>query len=362
MEGEICIIPCEVKKRCVALAAEGKSYRELYEEYGKKYTNMSYKTFCRKMADWKHKYQADEQMLENANIAFRFTPHASTVQLNAKGQLVQAWIKQNTNDYWEEILQAIKDNTPVYNIEPKQTDDAEGMLEIPLFDMHFGIADLEYYMSTLQEILALICSKRWDMIVIPVGQDLFHNDSIANGTTTKGTQIEKVDLQKAFYDAKVFYFNIIEAAIEKANSVKVIYSPGNHDRTAGWMFTQTLLERYGSRIVDDSIKDRKAILWEQCFIGITHGDKKTDTAHGLRSWFTFEYPCLFAVAKVREIHTGHLHNESTRDEYGVLVRRMSAGNKDDEWTIREGYKAKKRFMLFEYMPGKLKSIHYVGGE
>ena len=353
------MIPHDIKRKCVELARSGKSYPEIYNRYIKDNSTMSLRSFRRRMAEWKEKISIDEEMLDGANLAFKFTPHASTVQVNGKGEVIQAWIKQHTESRIEELLEALRDNTPVAQVYPTKHEQAEGMLEIPLFDMHFGIADLEYYKDTLAEILAIIESKAWDKIIIPVGQDLFHNDSIVNGITTKGTLIEKVGLKQAVYDAKVFYYNIIDTAIQNANEVKVIYSPGNHDKTVGWLFVQILLERYGKDIVDDSLADRKAVLWNGCFIGITHGDKKTDTAQGLRGKFTIEFPALFAAAKVREIHTGHLHRESCLDEYGVQVRRMSTGNKDDEWTITEGYKSQKRFMLFEWMPNRLRAIHYV---
>ena len=353
------MIPYDVKRKCVDLANQGKSYAEIYEAYIKPYGAMTLRSFKRRCAEWKTKVVQDDKTLEAANLAYKFAPHASTVQVNGKGEVIHAWIKQHTENRIEELIEALRDNTPVLQIQPTKHEQAEGMLEIPLFDMHFGIADLEYYKNTLSDIMVIIEGKRWDKIIIPVGQDLFHNDSIVSGTTTKGTLIEKVNLKKAVYDAKTFYFNIIDTAIGNANEVKVIYSPGNHDKTVGWLFVQILLERYGRDIVDDSIADRKAVWWEGCFIGITHGDKRTDTPQGLRGKFTIEFPALFATAKVREIHTGHLHNESCKDEYGVQVRRMSTGNKDYEWTITEGYKAQKRFMLFEWMPNKLKAIYYV---
>ena len=353
------MIPYDVKRKCVELSQKGKSYSQIYNEIIRGSDDMSLRSFKRRMAEWKKKIDVDEEMLEKANLAYQFTPHASTVQINARGEVIQAWIKQHTENRLEELLEAIRDNTPTVPIYPTKHEQAEGMLEIPLFDMHFGIADIEYYRDALADILAIITSKEWDKIVIPIGQDLFHNDSIVNGITTKGTLIEKVNLKKAVYDAKTFYFNIIDTSIANANEVKVIYSPGNHDKTVGWLFVQILLERYGKDIVDDNMADRKAVWWNGCFIGITHGDKKTDTAQGLRGKFTIEFPALFATAKVREIHTGHLHRESSVDEYGVVVRRMSTGNKDDEWTITEGYKSKKRFMLFEWMPNKLKAIYYV---
>jgi UDP-2,3-diacylglucosamine pyrophosphatase LpxH len=224
--------------------------------------------------------------------------------------------------------------------------------------MHWGIADMDYYRDTLEEILAIITSKHWDKILILVGQDLFHNDSIVDGKTTKGTPIEKVNLKRAVYDATTFYFNLIDTALKKANSVQVIYSPGNHDKTVGWFFAYMLKVRYGD-IVDDSTDERKVVWWNGCFIGITHGDKKADSPQGLMGNFATGFPELFASAKVREIHTGHLHNEISKDMYGVQVRRMSTGNKDDEWTIGEGYRSKKRFMLFEWRPNKLKAIYYV---
>ena len=353
------MITAEIKRKCVELNKQGTSYKTLYNEYIKPNGDMSFRSFSRRMAEWKRKFAADAELLESANLSYKFTPHASTVQVNARGEVIQAWIKQHTESRLEELLEALRDNTPVIQVCPTKHDQADGMLEIPLFDMHFGIADLEYYRDTLGEILAIIKGKPWDKIIILVGQDLFHNDSIVNGITSKGTPIEKVSLKQAVYDAKTFYFNIIDAAIESANEVKVMYSPGNHDKTVGWLFVQILLERYGKEIVDDSLAERKAVWWNGCFIGITHGNKKTDTAQGLRGKFTIEFPALFATAKVREIHTGHLHNESCKDEYGVQVRRMSTGNKDDEWTITEGYKSQKRFMLFEWMPNKLKAIYYV---
>ena len=348
-----------IKQKCVALVKSGTKLEDVYNEYIKPYSAMTLDSFARRIREWRYKVECDEQTLDAANLAYKFQPYAATVQVNKNGEMIQAWVRQQTEDKLGEILEAIKDNTPVAKIQPKVVKGVGCMLETPFFDMHFGIADFAFYKETLGEIISIVSSKRWDKIIIPFGQDLFHNDSIAKGITTKGTLIEKVDLKQAFLDAKAFYFNLIEAAIENANSVEVIYTAGNHDKTVGWLFAQLLKERFGD-IVDDSTRDRKAVLWNGCFIGITHGDKGNDTAAGLRGKFTKEFPALYAEAKIREIHVGHLHRESeSRDEYGIQIRRLCTKNKDDEWTDEQGYMSQKRFMLFEWMPNKLKSIHYV---
>lgn len=347
------------KQTCLEMLAKGMPKRQVYETFVQPYSDMTFKSFDKKRFAWKKRLLQDREKLDAANLDGKFTPYAATVQVDGKGNVVQAWVKQHADDQIEQLLAAIKDNTQPVRVAPMYCSQASGMLEIPLFDMHFGIADLEWYRPALAEILGVISSKSWDAVVITVGQDLFHNDSLVRGITSKGTPIEQVNLQKAVIDARDFYINLIDTALLNANRVQVIYSPGNHDRTVGWLFAQILKARYGS-IVDDTVNERKVVWWDECFIGITHGCKGNDTAAGLRGKFTHEYPALYATAKVREIHVGHLHREGeSRDEYGIQIRRISTRNKDDVWTFEEGHMSQKRFMLFEWMPGRLKSIHYV---
>ena len=95
------------------------------------------------------------------------------------------------------IIRAIGGKVEKFEYTSGSFDNSFDMLEIPLFDMHWGIAFLDYYESTLKTILDLIRSHKWKKIVIPFGQDFFHNDSIVKGQTTKGTNIEKVDMIRA---------------------------------------------------------------------------------------------------------------------------------------------------------------------
>ena len=74
--------------------------------------------------------------------------------------------------------------------------------------------------------------------------------------------------------------------------------------------------------------------------------------------FVLDFPQEFAAAKVREIHSGHLHRESV-DE-GMMVRRLPSGVPTDEWSSNNGYVgAHKRFQIFEWAENRLKSTHYI---
>ena len=136
-------IPYELKAACVKMRDAGKPTREIYTEYfSKQHTGMSLETFRRKLRMWRKKQMADEATLHSGTYG-GFTAHNATVQVNAAGDVVQAWIKQRTDFGYEELLETIRDSETPVSVAPKPWSEAHGMLEIPLFDMHFGVAKLE---------------------------------------------------------------------------------------------------------------------------------------------------------------------------------------------------------------------------
>ena len=344
------------------MSASGMSAREIYDSYYKLNVDnpQIFTSFRRSIGKWKHKAYADDLTL-NAGTYDGFVAHDATVQVSAKGEIIQAWIKQKAGDIdVEEFLKAVGERVEKFEYTPCNFDNSFDMLEIPLFDMHWGVAFMDHYEPTLNSILDLIHSHKWKRIVIPFGQDFFHNDSIVNGQTTKGTVIEKVDMTRAVKDGRTFIYAIIDEALAYAEEVRVLYTPGNHDRSISWMFLQVLLERYGPSIVDDSLEYRKAFTYGKNAIMVTHGDSKQATSRNLAQIFPISFPEEFANANVREVHAGHLHREGEADIYGVMVRRLSSGNCTDEWSDKEDFiGAHKRFMLFEWSLDKLKSIHYM---
>ena len=356
------VIPIEVKKTCCQMRADGVPIREIYDKYFVTACNSqsSFTSFRRMLRHWNCDRFPDDTTLECGTYE-GFTAHNATVQVSKTGEIIQAWIKQKPDSFDpDDFLEAIKENVEPAIFTPIDSKATSRMLEIPLFDMHWGVAFGDYYESVLNELLDLITSRAWDKIVIPFGQDFFHNDSIINGQTTKGTPIDKVDMRRAVKEGLAFMYALVDAALQCANRVEVIYSAGNHDRSIAWMFVQVLLERYGPGVVDDSFEYRKVITYGDNAVMITHGDSKQATAKNLAHIVPIAFAEEFANANVREVHAGHLHHEAEADIYGVMVRRLSSGNKLDDWSNKEDFVGShKRFMVFEWDLKKLASIHYI---
>ena len=353
----------QLKRRCVELINGGAPIKEVYNTvFLPEHDGMSYNTFKRKTQYWRKKYYADDMILESANLGGNYKPYAATVQVNAQGDVTQAWVKQSaiSERQFVELLAEIKVNTPHIVVEKQKAKESSHMLEIPLFDLHLGIADFERYKPTVQETLGYIYIRHWKKILVVIGQDMFHNDDF-RGRTSSGRSIEKVDMVQAWKDAKAIYYSILDAAFLQADEVEIIYVRGNHDESMSWAFIQMLAERYGAEHVDDSLAYKKVRTFGKCFIGFTHGDGKKSTARDLRGQFTVKFPLEFASAVVREIHAGHIHHEKdSGDDYGIMCRRLCSGNEQDDWSESEGFEgAIKRFVLFDWSDTKLSGTYYV---
>ena len=355
-------IPLKVKKECCRLRREGMTPAAIYCNYYRDAVDepCTRDGFTSMLRRWVKQTFPDDTTLECGTYE-GFTAHNATVQVSKSGEIVQAWIKQRVKEFdLEDLVNTLRESVEPYKCNPCYDEYADRMLEIPLFDMHWGICFMDHYESVLNDVLSLIYSRHWDHIVIPFGQDFFHNDSVVNGVTTKGTQIEKVDMVKAVKEGRQFITAIIDAALENANMVKVLYTPGNHDRSITWMFMQVLLERYGADVVDDRLEYRKVFSYGKNSIMVTHGDSKQATAKNMAQIFAISYPEEFAHATTREVHSGHLHHEKEGDIFGVMVRRLSSGAAVDDWSNREDFVGThRRFMIFEWDQNSLRSIHYV---
>lgn len=301
-----------------------------------------------------HGFSTDEWELVNArNNIWNVNSIAQGVQTLFSSKITVKPKKSGFN--MSDLLEAIKkDVNPI--ILDRKTISSERLLEIPLFDMHFGIADLAYYNETYTRISDKIQGNEWDTILFIIGQDLLHNDGFT-GKTTSGTLIEQVNTEQAWADADSFYTNLITLALKESQNVSVVFSNGNHDQGISYGFVKMLEAKFPQATFDTKMKQRKGYVWNNLFLGFSHGDKG---GKRLEKNFLSEFGKEIAGSTLVEIHSGHIHHEVTKDDFGIVVRSLATKAKTDGWHDDNGFiGAMKRFQLFEYTPTELVNIHYV---
>lgn len=271
-------------------------------------------------------------------------------------------VRPNNNQFdIDRLIDRLKDLKPInINKTKRNNNKRKGLLEIPIFDAHFGVSTYEDYKETQLKIIEKIRSGQWDEILLIVGQDCLHNDGFTS-QTTRGTIIEKVDMEQAWEDASNFYIKIIEESIKNSKNVKIAYSVGNHDEAISWALVKYLKALFPQCEFDDKLEEHKIHVYGNNVIGFTHGDKGGQRARNeAHNVFSALFPEEWGRAENREIHMGHFHTEDAKDKFGTMVRTLATRNKEDEWHKRHSYVGNhKRFMLFEYSLDNLESIYYV---
>ena len=152
--------PLAVKRKCCEMKEAGMSSHEIYDSYYKHEVEspMTRRSFRTVLVRWAKKNYPDDTTLECGTYE-GFVAHDATVQVAANGEIIQAWIKQHAETLDpEEFLAAIKTAVQKYEYVKPSFKDSKNMLEISLFDMHWGIAFMDYYKSVLNDVLEIITS------------------------------------------------------------------------------------------------------------------------------------------------------------------------------------------------------------
>jgi len=343
---------------------QGKTYREIMEilEIPCE-THKDYDRFRKKI-----KYHARKNFKDGTSITASpdYKPTWGTVHYDSDGKIIQEWQRGGIKTNWNEVfLEAMKEHDPIdciVKFDNLTNTKKSNLLEIPLFDMHFGVADYKYYEGHLRDIIGHI-RKGYEHIIITVGSDLLHHNDMQNHTAGL-TPIEQLNIRTAYADAFKFYVTLIKEATENAKEVTVIYVKGNHDESPSYWLTDKLSFAFPTVKFDLRFQERKVFTWKNIFIGYIHGNTPINDIDRV---FTKEYRKELADMSTVEIHIGHTHKEvvkgNVQDVKGVMLRVLSTGNITDNWHDMNGYVGSyKRFQVFEYSEKHLLSPHYIYGE
>lgn len=286
---------------------------------------------------------------------------------------VKVWLRRKVSQLEQKSFEYLRDVIKDSKWKPpkrpdKRTGSEDHMLEVSLFDAHFGKLCWEqetgtdydtsiatrYYLNAVDDLLSDNKDLEIEKILFPVGQDFFNVDNLRHETTSGTPQDQDSRYHRVFrkgYEATL-------AAIERCRKVApvdIVFIEGNHDTLAGWHLTHSLAEHYSQTddvTVDYGPKSRKYINYGRTLLGITHGDK---TKHSdlptlmAREASEFWHHCDFY-----EWHTGHLHTEKKLQQAGnelngVVVRVLPSLSGTDRWHAQKGYVLnRKAAMAFTY--------------
>lgn len=231
-------------------------------------------------------------------------------------------------------------------------------LVIPLFDLHFGISTASTMQPYLDQIEAVI-ETGFKNILIILGGDIFHSDSVTRSVTVKGTQLDHVDMAQALDDADQFFTELMSEACLYSRHVSVISVPGNHDFDVAYVWARAMKAKYAEAV---DYFDVTRSTWATVQIGhvgilAAHGDVAKAR---LRDIFSTEAVDIWAASKFRAIFSGHFHKEVAIDDFGCELFQVGTPKPADAWEIRKGLVMSKRKMeLFTFDDSHLVSTYYI---
>jgi hypothetical protein len=262
----------------------------------------------------------------------------------------------------EALFQRMKAFTPEHLPISRPRIKSPYLLEIDLFDVHFGKLawkresgqdqDLKIierlFFDAFEDLLAEISGREIERILIPVGNDFFHIDGVTNQTTS-GTPVDTDGrYAKIIEIGQMAMVYLIERAVKIA-SVEVKHIPGNHDRIASWHlchYLQAWFRTCADVTIDTEPRPRKFVAYGRHLIGLTHGSEEKTTS--LPAILMNEAKDLWAAADYGEWHLGHFHKKkqvetTTIDTHdGIKIRNLHALSAIDSWHYRKGYVGGRR--------------------
>lgn len=249
----------------------------------------------------------------------------------------------------------------------KKNDTKTNLLELDLFDVHFGkLANqeesgenynikiaIERWNKAVESLLNRVNIDSIERILLPLGNDLIHVDNFKN-TTTAGTPQDTdgtyVNLVRTVKDVVISTINKLKLIAP----VDVLIVSGNHDRQT-MLLLGDILDAYYHNDKNVNIENksfpRKYYKYGNISMLFTHGDKENFNELGMI--FATENSKLWADTKQRYIKIGHLHHNkkltyNTSEFQGFTIQIIPSLSSSDQWHASKGYNSLKQAKAFLY--------------
>lgn len=297
-----------------------------------------------------------------------------------KAKLKRRKLDTDLNKQKQLILDEIKKHSPKYESFKYKGKKGDNLLEISLFDLHFGklshrnetgddydlkIAE-QRAKDAVRNILERVNLDTVGRILFPVGNDLIHVDNIINTTFNGTPQDSDTRFHKIFSTVKRVLIEIIDN-LSSIAPVDVVVIPGNHDTTVTFLLGEVLDAWYSNNpqvSVNNSPKLRKYYKFGKNGFQFTHGDREKHADLGLI--FATEEPKLWASTKYRFCQLGHFHKQkktnyiSVDSFQGFQIQIMPSLSGTDAWHFGKGYNSLKQAkgFLFDQEEGLIAEYTY----
>lgn len=262
-------------------------------------------------------------------------------------------------DGFATMLDLLKDGARKYPKPRQIAPVGHYLLVLHAYDVHFGKRNLDRvaledvaaeFRAVCDTLLgkALALHKPISQILIPLGHDALHVDTMQH-TTTRGTPQEtSADPRLAAEVALRSFICLIERAAEIA-PVRVQVIPGNHDQLAGYQLglgVQMFFDKHPRVTVHCDRKPRQYFTWGNTLLGMTHGDIKSPEKT-LPELMSLEAAESWGQTRYRKWMMGHKHQPELHQSHGVTIQRYPALSRLDRWHDEHGYVGNHRAAVGE---------------
>ncbi len=280
---------------------------------------------------------------------------------------VKVWLKRKNPDILvlEEILRCIQESRPLIppiKYQKPKRGQGNKMLEISLFDIHFGLrcyapaADRDWTPEMAREMTLNVLEKLltdaepegpFDYILLPLGNDFFHCDNVFHTTTAGTSQPEADSWHHTYLMGEAFAVEMIERCKEVA-PVKIKMIAGNHARQSEYTLGRFLWAYYrnDSNVeIDASASPYKFEHYGVNLIGYEHGHSVKQIR--LAALMANECREAWSQTVYREWHLGDQHRKgsskpSVHEEQGVSVEFLPGLVMPNEWHRLKSFNWQKR--------------------
>lgn len=275
------------------------------------------------------------------------------------GELLRQWVKTDLDkNKITEIFQNIANNLsaelPTYKpTDYTHTGAADLMAVYPIGDPHIGMlaiadeAGEDWTLESAREIFPSIFGRAVNSVphckqatIVNLG-DYFHADNVAGVTTRSGHNLDtdKNFLSMADIGVEILLY-MIQSALGRHESVRVINAIGNHDDT-GAMFLQVLLKhmyKNEPRVqIDVTASPFNFVRFGKCFFGVHHGH--TTKADKLPLVMATDRAKDWGEAEFRYWYTGHIHHDTLKEYSGCKVESFRTLAAKDAYAAWGGYRS-----------------------